>query len=51
MWKLGVWVMCLSVRSPSGGEARREEGVIHKLRAGVPGSVSRVEEAGRPLLR
>lgn len=29
-WKVGVLVMCLGVRSPSGGEARRQEGVIHK---------------------
>ena len=46
-WKLGVWVMCLGVRSPSGGEAGRKEGVTHKLRPGVLGSVSRVEKAGR----
>lgn len=45
MWKLGVLVMCLGVRSPSGGEAGREEGVIHKLGPGVLGSVSRVEKA------
>lgn len=32
VWKLGVWLMCLGVRSPSGGEAGRGEGVIHKLR-------------------
>lgn len=31
VWKLGVLVMCLGVRSPSGGEAGREGGVIHKL--------------------
>lgn len=50
VWKIGVWVMCLGVRSPSGGEAGREEGVIHKLRPGMLGSMSRVEKAGRPVL-
>lgn len=30
VWKVRVLVMCLGVRSPSGGEAGREEGVIHK---------------------
>ena len=33
MWKLSVWLMCLGVRRPSGGEARRKEGVLHKLRS------------------
>lgn len=47
VWKLSVWVMCLGVHSPSGGEAGREEGMIHKLRPSVLGSVSRVEKAGR----
>lgn len=37
--------MCLGVRSPSGGEAGKEEGVIHELGPGVLGSVSRVEKA------
>lgn len=44
-WKLGVWVMCLGVRSPSGGEARGEERVIHKLR---PACWARGAEWGRP---
>lgn len=33
VWKLSVWLMCLGVRRPSGGEAGRKEGVIHKLRS------------------
>lgn len=41
MWKLSVWVMCLGVRRPSGGEARRKEGAIHKLR---PASVRLCEQ-------
>lgn len=39
--------MCLGVRSPSGGKAGREEGVIHKFSPGALGSVSRVGKAGR----
>ena len=31
-WKLSVWVVCLGVRRPSGGEAGRKEGAIHRFR-------------------